>query len=235
LTIKEGKAMAWKYERNYTEQGYIMNYRKGTKAAAFKNRVLQFKIELVEISPVIWRRILVPFDYNFWDLHVAMQDAMGWLDYHLHHFEIRGKGKKGEAHIGIPDFDRFDEMKEVYPGWEIPLMGYFNDLDITAKYLYDYGDSWHMVRLEGYLCKEKNIKYPLCIAGERACPPEDCGGVGGYYEMLKILSGPMNAEYKEMKRWVGKDWDPEKFDKDAIKFDDPYKRWEKAFPEKEQI
>lgn len=223
--------MKSKYEKNFTDRGYTMNYKKGENLSPFKNWVLQFKIELPEILPLIWRRILVPSDYNFWDLHVAIQDSMGWLDYHLHYFEIKGKGKKKEERIGIPDFDRFsDDLPEVFPGWEIPVLNFFNDLGVTSKYLYDYGDSWwHTVQLEGYLFKEKKIKYPICIAGERACPPEDCGGEPGYYEMLKTLSEPDNDDYEDMRTWVGENWDSEKFEKGEIKFHNPYKRWENAF------
>jgi hypothetical protein len=232
--LNKGYKVTNKYSKNFSERGYAMNYRKGVNVAPFKNRVLQFKIELPEILPLIWRRILVPSDYNFWDLHVAIQDSMGWLDYHLHHFEIKGKGKKSEDNIGIPDFEQLGEMKEVFPGWEIPVLNYFNDLGVTSRYLYDYGDSWwHTVQLEGYLFREKKGKYPICIDGERACPPEDCGGERGYYEMLKTLSDSENEGYEEMKTWVGKNWNAEKFDKKAVKFDDPYKRWRKAFLEKD--
>lgn len=227
--------MKSKYDRNFTKNGYIMKYEKGMSVAPYKNWVLQFRIELPEILPLIWRRILVPSDYNFWDLHVAIQDSMGWLDYHLHHFEIKGKGKRVEDRIGIPDFDRFDEIPEVFPGWEIPVLNYYSDLGITARYQYDYGDSWwHTVQLEGYHFKEPKCKYPVCIDGARACPPEDCGGGNGYYEMLKTLSNPEAEEYEEMRMWVGKDWDSEKFEKDAVKFDNPYKRWRGAFLEKDK-
>jgi len=207
-----------------------MNYKKYKGISFLKNRVFQFKIELQEITPLIWRRILVPSDYNFWDLHVAIQDSMGWLDYHLHHFEIRGKGKRNETHIGIPDFDGPPDLQEVCPGWEIPVTAFFNDLGIEAKYIYDYGDDWwHSIKLEGYIYREKNIKYPVCTGGERACPPEDCGGVDGYYHILNALSDPKHDDYSVMKRRVGRNWDPDKFDKNDIKFDDPNKRWRKAF------
>ena len=227
--------MPSKFSKNFTDKGYLMNYKKGLNIAPFNTRVLQFKIELPEILPLIWRRILVPSDYNLWDLHVAIQDSMGWLDYHLHQFIFKGRGKKAEVRIGIPDFDRFyeDESDEVFPDWEIPVLNYFTDLGKTAKYLYDYGDSWwHTVQLEGYLFKDKNIRYPICIDGERACPPEDCGSVPGYYELLKTLSDPKSEDYKDMKTWVGTNWDPEKFDKNSIKFWEPQKRWKKAFLEK---
>jgi hypothetical protein len=195
---------------------------------------MQFRIEIAGIQPLIWRRILVPTDYNFWDLHVAIQDAMGWLDYHQHYFEFKGKGKKKEVRIGIPDFDGSDDLFEIYPGWEIPVATYFKDLGITAEYLYDYGDSWlHTVQLEAYFFKDKKFKYPICIDGDRACPPEDCGGVPGYSELIKSLSNPKNDNYEEMREWVGKDWKSETFDKNGIRFDNPFKRWENAFLSKD--
>jgi hypothetical protein len=172
----------------------------------------------------------VPFDYNFWDLHVAIQDAMGWQDYHLHHFEIKGKGKRKEVRIGIPDFYTFGELPEVYPGWEIAVMAYFNALGVEAVYEYDYGDGWlHTVKLEGYMFKEKGIKYPVCIDGKNACPPEDCGGVGGYYNVIEVLSDPDNDDHEDMRIWAGEDWDPRQFNPDKVKFDNPYKRWQHAF------
>ncbi len=225
--------MPGKYQKNYTDKGYLMKYEKGENVAPYKNWVMQFKIELPEILPLIWRRILVPTDYNFWDLHVAIQDSMGWLDYHSHYFEFKGKGKKKEVRIGIPDFQSPGDLPEVYPGWEIPVLTYFNDLGVTVKYLYDFGDSWwHTVQLEGFFFKDKAVKYPLCIDGERACPPEDCGGVQGYFELIKTLSNPENEDYKEMKDWVGGDWHSESFDKNAVKFYNPYQRWKKAFLER---
>jgi hypothetical protein len=221
------------YEKNFTDRGYLLNYKRPRRHSIFKNQVYQFKIELEEISPTIWRRIIVPSDYNFWDLHVAIQDSMGWNDSHLHHFEIRGKGKRKATHIGIPDFDRMSDMEEVCPGWEIPVFVYFNELGIKAKYEYDYGDGWmHTVQLEGYLYKEKETKYPICIGGERACPPEDCGGVDGYYNVLKTISDIANDDYEDMKIWAGQDWKPDWFYKDLVKFDDPHKRWKGAFLEK---
>jgi hypothetical protein len=220
------------YDKNFFDGGYYMNYRSEKTSAFLKNKIYQFKITLKEISPVIWRRIQVPAWYNFWDLHVAIQDAMGWTDSHLHHFEIKGKGKIKKSLIGIPDFSGSGELPEVFPGWEIMMYSYFNDLGITAEYLYDYGDNWvHEVVLEGYLYPEKGVKYPVCLGGERACPPEDCGSVDGYYNVLSTLADKKNDDYKSMRTWVGRNWDSEKFDKDKVKFDNPFKRWEYAFLE----
>lgn len=222
--------MILKYRKNYTQSGYLMNYKKAPKVAYYKGCVLQFRIELDEITPLIWRRILVPSEYNFWDLHVAVQDAMGWLDYHLHHFEIKGKSKRKTDAIGIPDFELINDSFEIFPGWEIPVFQYFSDLGQKARYIYDYGDNWiHTVMLEGYIYREKGVKYPLCIDGARACPPEDCGGPYGYANLLEILANPAHEEYEDMITWAGKTWHAEKFDKNAVVFDPPYRRWVNAF------
>ena len=144
--------MASRFEKNFTDKGYLLKYEKLSSHSSLKNQVLQFSIALQGIEPEIWRRIQVPADYNFWDLHVAIQDAMGWQDYHLHHFEIKGKGKRKEVRIGIPDFDGSGELPEVFPGWEIAVITYFNALGVEAVYEYDYGDGWlHIVKLEGYM------------------------------------------------------------------------------------
>lgn len=222
--------MTSQYQKNYTEKGYLMHYKTSLDIPMLKKQVFQFYVEMPDITPKIWRRIQVPGHYNFWDLHVAIQDAMGWLDYHLHHFTIRGKGKRTEALIGIPDFEGIGDLPEVFPGWEIPLYLYFNALGVEANYLYDYGDDWmHRVKLEGYMYKEKGVKYPVCVGGERACPPEDCGAVPGYYNVLETLANPKHPDHRDMRTWVGKDYDPEKFNPETVRFDNPFKRWENAF------
>jgi hypothetical protein len=198
------------------------------------NIVYQFRIELREIEPTIWRVIQVPSEYSFWDLHVAIQDAMGWLDYHLHTFRFRMPHKRKDTEIGIPD-DEFSDH-EVLPGWKIPIIRYFTEPGKSAIYNYDYGDNWlHYVLLEGILLKEKGVKYPLCIGGERACPPEDCGGVSGYYELLKILSDRDHPEYEDYIEWLkghAKNYfpyEPNNFDPGKVAFWDPKKRWKIAF------
>ena len=118
----------------------------------------------------------MPVEYTFWDLHVAIQDSMGWLDSHLYSFRFRPKHKTKTIQIGIPNED-WDEVP-VLAGWEVPIRLYLTDPGQTIQYLYDFGDHWmHDVLLEGILIKEKDVKYPIRIAGERACPPEDCGSI----------------------------------------------------------
>jgi len=194
------------------------------------DRVFQFKITINEITPIIWRRIVVPESYSFWDLHVAIQDALGWLDYHLHVFKMRRKHSSKTTEIGIPNEDRFEEEPEILAGWDIPIADYFYDVGVTADYDYDFGDGWqHEIVLEGILLREKGQKYPQCRGGENACPPEDCGGVPGYYRLLEVLSDPKDDEYDEMVAWLGKKYNPQEFIPDKVKFDNPKKRWENAF------
>ena len=191
------------------------------------NQVYQFKITLQGIRPPIWRRIQVPETYTFWDLHVAIQDAMGWSDYHLHEFRILNPSTGLEVNIGLPD-EELD--KEILTDWNQKIADYFTMENSSADYIYDFGDNWeHKIQLEKILPREQNVNYPVCIKGKRACPPEDCGGIGGYYNLLEIISDPENEEYEEMMEWVGGKFDPEHFDVKEVSFDDPDKRRKTAF------
>jgi len=194
------------------------------------NLIFQFKITLKGTEPAIWRRIQVSEAYSFWDLHVAIQDAMGWLDCHLHAFRIRRKQARKATLIGIPDEYGFEEDPEILAGWEIPIAANFHDPGDTADYEYDFGDGWdHEIMLEGILLRQKGQKYPQCSDGAQACPPEDCGGVPGYYRMLEVLSNPDDEEHGEILEWLDGAYDPQKFAPGEIKFDNPTKRWKRAF------
>lgn len=194
------------------------------------NRVYQFKISLKDITPIVWRRIQVPIVYNFWDLHVAIQDSMGWLDYHLHQFSIKRPHAHKTVEIGIPDDEGFNNDIEILPGWDIDISSYFTDLGVSAFYLYDFGDGWeHDILLEGIIIKEKGVKYPRCVGGENKCPPEDCGGVPGYFNFLEAALNPSHKEHKQMIEWYGKRFDPNEFNPQEVRFDNPRKRWKKAF------
>jgi len=194
---------------------------------ATKRVVYQFKVELLNTSPSIWRRVQVPEKYSFWDLHVAIQDAMGWLDCQLHAFRF-GKSRFPSWEIGIPTDEDFGNTK-VLAGWDIAMTERF-DVGTSCTYEYDFGDGWsHELILEGVILAEKGRRYPVCIEGEQACPPEDCGGVPGFYRLLNVLADPREEEYEDMLRWIGGDYDPSYFDPSAVKFDSPRKRWDYAF------
>ncbi|MDI3524632.1 MULTISPECIES: plasmid pRiA4b ORF-3 family protein [unclassified Kosmotoga] len=191
------------------------------------DHVYQFKITLKGIKPPIWRRIQVPETYTFWDLHVAIQDAMGWLDYHLHEFEIINPSTGLKVNIGIPDEDF---GRDVLPGWKQKIADYFSMENPKANYTYDFGDNWeHKIELEKILPREKGVTYPVCIKGKRACPPEDCGGVWGYEELLEAIKDPAHERHEELLEWLGEDFDPEHFDVNEVSFDDPNKRLKNIF------
>ncbi|NOX09973.1 MAG: plasmid pRiA4b ORF-3 family protein [Gammaproteobacteria bacterium] len=199
-----------------------------------KKNAYQFRIELLGIEPSIWRLIEVSSNYSFWDLHIAIQDSMGWLDYHLHSFSIVPPGKKKKSVlIGMPD-DEFEP--DTLPGWDVPLAQYFFDPGDEAMYEYDFGDGWnHRVVLEGIYLQKDGVRYPNCIDGKRACPPEDCGGATGYYQLLEALADPDHEEYEGMIYWLSHHaknyhpYDPEGFEPDNVEFDDPEERLKKAF------
>jgi hypothetical protein len=197
---------------------------KDPRATDYEN-IYQFKITLEGTENPIWRRIQVPESYSFWDLHVAIQDAMGWEDYHQHEFRIKTPGKEEMTVIGIPDrsYKRFGI--KVLPDWNMKITKYFSMEHPFADYQYDFGDSWdHEILLEEILPVDKNYDYPRCIDGTGACPPEDCGGFLGYNTILKALREPENKKFKDLLLSLGKDFDPEKFDKNKIVFDDPVAR-----------
>ena len=140
--------------------------------------LLRFRVELVGISPLVWREVLVPARYSFWDLHVAIQDAMGWLDCHLHEFRI-GRPFRGDALlIGIPSDEVWDDSPEVQPGWDIPVIDFLSESGDLAEYEYDFGDGWvHQVTLLTVEPREKGQRYPKCDAGEPAGSKQSLGSV----------------------------------------------------------
>jgi len=190
------------------------------------NEVYQFKISLNNTKPSVWRRIQVPSSYSFWDLHVAIQDSMGWLDYHLHIFEIKNPKSNRIIEIGIPDEDDDLFDRKVLADHKEKILNYFDDVNNKARYEYDFGDSWiHTIKLEKTLPLKIEEKYPKCIAGRMACPPEDCGGIGGYYHLMEVLNNPKDEEYSEMLDWLGEEFMPEEFDPKDVIFDDPKERF----------
>jgi hypothetical protein len=206
--------------------------RKPPSRRARPKLVHQFLVVLTGIDPLVWRRIQVPETYSFWDLHVAIQDAMGWLDYHLHEFRLLDADEKRVVSIGIPTDDD-PEDRPVIAGWEVPVSRFFDRRGLhapPAMYAYDFGDDWeHALVHEGVGSAESSFTYPRCISGARRCPPEDCGGVHGYAEFLEALADADHPEHAAMRRWSGGAYDPSVFDPKAVVFGDPRKRWKKAF------
>lgn len=200
-----------------------------------KGLTMQFRVALKGIEPEVWRRIVVPAEYSFWDLHVAIQDAMGWLDYHLHAFLVRNPDTGQVDQIGIPE-GPFEYDDEYLPGWEVPIERYFREPQDRADYEYDFGDEWqHEIVLEKIASRVPGKKYPMCLDGARACPPEDCGGVHGYQEMLTALRDPLHEQHEDFLEWVGGQYEPDAFSAKKVRFDDPGKRWRNAFDSDEPV
>jgi hypothetical protein len=192
-------------------------------------QVYQFKFELKDVNPPIWRRILVPADYTFWDLHVAIQDAMGWQDYHLHEFRIADPRMGSQFSIGIPDQEIVDDP-QFLASWEIAIAELFSSDNPDALYIYDFGDWWeHSVVFENVFAVQADVDYPTCVGGERACPPEDSGGPMGYELFLEAIADPDHEAHQQYEEWIGGEFNPEQFDPKKIKFDDPTVRWNIAF------
>lgn len=196
--------------------------------------VYQLRITLFDTAPKIWRRILIPTSATFWDLHSAIQDVFQWNHSHLHQFAYHDKLFKKYLIFGIPTAD--DEILDliVYPSWKYKISKYLNLEEPDITYIYDLGDNWmHMIALENIIPAEKCTKYPVCLAGKRNSPPDDCGGVQGYQAMLEVLADRNHEEYKETKDWVasikGGPFDPKHFEPAEVQFVDPKQRYRESF------
>jgi Plasmid pRiA4b ORF-3-like protein len=194
-------------------------------------QVHQFLVALSQTDPLVWRRLQVPEHYSFWDLHVAIQDAMGWLDYHLHEFVLHHPRTGREQRLGIPG-EEFPDQRPVLPDWKVRVSDYVTEEAPLVLYVYDFGDDWrHALAYEGTWPAQPGRTYPVCLAGARACPPEDVGGVNGFAEFLEAIADRKHPEHTEDLRWAGGSYDPAVFAPEKVKFDDPQERLRRAFEE----
>jgi hypothetical protein len=165
--------------------------------------VYQLKVTLQDIKPPIWRRIQVRGDITLLKLHKILQAAMEWEDYHLHQFIV------GETYYAIPSpedpwpretkNERRARLFQLAPAEKARFI-----------YEYDFGDSWrHEIVVEKILNPEKIPEHPVCLGGRRSRPPEDCGGIGGYYDFVEAVSNPEHPEHDGMLDWAGGEFDPE--------------------------
>jgi hypothetical protein len=172
------------------------------------SEVYQFKITLLDSDPTIWRRIQVA-DCTLDKLHEHIQTAMGWTNSHLHHFRI-GEQLYGDPRLVGGDFDDMDyeDSTTTLLSEILPKSGQ----RFAFGYEYDFGDGWqHEILFEGKLRADPGATYPLCVEGERACPPEDIGGVWGYAEFVEAIKEPDHERHDELLEWVGGSFKPEKF------------------------
>lgn len=181
----------------------------GIGAIPIGKRLYQFKITLNDSEPTIWRRIQVR-ECTLDKLHEHIQTAMGWTNSHLHRFRVNEKiyGDPELLDDGFEDDEPFIDSTMLKISKIVPKDG----KQMRFVYEYDFGDGWrHDVLFEGCLSIETGVRYPICLEGDRNCPPEDVGGMGGYAEYLEALADPSHEQHDEMLQWRGQ-FDPEAFD-----------------------
>lgn len=173
----------------------------------------QLKVSLRYIKPPIWRRVLVPDNWLLGDLHPVLVSVMGWGGYHLHAFRFGGGFNPVEYsthQIVMECAPRVLDENSVLLAHVIRRKGQ------TFSYEYDFGDSWqHEIKVEKILPYDPTVRLPVCLAGERACPPEDCGSFPGYADVLRVLAKAESEEDREFRKWVGT-YDPESFDLETV-------------------
>ena len=173
------------------------------EASSSHDQVLQLKVHLVGISPMVWRRLLVTSETTIAQLHHILQIAVGWEDYHLHRFTIWGK----EYGIGYEGGTGFADDP-----WQVRLGDLGLRVDDAFHYEYDFGDGWnHQIRVEKIQDREPKKKCPRCIDGGRACPPEDSGGPWAYQEALHVLKNRWGPDRRIVLENLGRDFDPAVF------------------------
>ncbi|MHB0947955.1 MAG: plasmid pRiA4b ORF-3 family protein [Gemmatimonadaceae bacterium] len=169
-----------------------------------KQPILTLKVAIRHIRPPIWRRVEVPPDISLFQLHHVLQAAFGWTDSHLHQFNHRGTYYSApEREFGMPtSSERQTRLGDLLRRPKDRLL-----------YEYDFGDGWeHDVVVESITEAVPGLRYPRVIAGRRACPPEDVGGVSGYAQLLEAIRDRAHEEHESMLDWVGGNFDPERFD-----------------------
>jgi hypothetical protein len=175
-------------------------------------RLWQVTITIADIEPAIWRRLLLPEDLNFAQLHEVIQAAFGWTDSHLHHFIVGG------LVVGAPEFDEDGyNSHQTFNASEVFLRDLLiHDLDaVKILYEYDFGDGWrHWIAFDSQLIEQPGEIYPQIVDGRRSAPPEDVGGPPGYDSFLEAWRDPTHEEHKAMRTWAGRAFDPDAFDRD---------------------
>ena len=204
------------------------------------NNVFHLRITLNGTKPPIWRRVAVASDITLGQLHEVIQIVMGWTNSHLHQFMLKDTSlKQGpEAIARLTAEDRRDEIFTASRGIRVfvPCGPECGGLDLDGEdedvftlavvcpkakskltYQYDFGDGWeHIIEVQKIVEATEGIEYPVCLAGKKACPPEDCGGVWGYYDFLEAVADPKHEQHEDMLEWLGGPFDPEAFDLDEV-------------------
>jgi len=182
-----------------------------TKRINTAQDIYGIKVTLLGTKPPIWRRLLVPASMTLAKLHDVLQTAMGWHDCHMHEF------RAGERHFGRPDPEDISMGMQVENERNIRLSSVLRRPGAKLIYTYDFGDNWeHAIVLEKLLPLMPGTTDPICIDGSLACPPDDCGGIPGFYELVDALADPNHEQHQEMRDWIGGDFDPQAFSVEEV-------------------
>ena len=183
-----------------------------SKEKAVLPEIYQLKITLLGTDPPIWRRLLVPAEFTLAQLHHVLQVAMGWSDDHMHGFSV-GKRRIGPIN---PEGQFMDDLEEEDER-TVTVSDVLAKVGSKVTYTYDFGDDWdHVMVLEKRLPFDPNLTYPVCTDGQLACPPEDCGGVYGFYDLVEARADPNHSRHQEMFDWLEGDFDPQAFSVDNV-------------------
>ena len=165
--------------------------------------IYRIHVSLLDIKPPIWRRIELSSQTTLRQLHRILQIAMGWENSHLHEFLV------GRHRYGVAD-PTYDEPGDVIAEGKVRLSEVLSTPGAQIHYVYDFGDYWqHAVMLEEIEPARLDIEYPRVLDGARSCPPEDCGGTGGYADLLDILTDPNHEDFQHMREWAGEKFSAE--------------------------
>lgn len=169
-----------------------------------ESKIYQLYVELVDSHPPIWRSFQVPGQFTLAQLHEILQTVMGWQNCHPHLFRL------GAKRYGVPALKQRPPVEDEAT---ITLSEVLSPRSQPLFYTYDPADGWlHQIELDRTFKAEPDQVYPVCLDGERACPPEKSGGVWGYEGLLDRLSDHDDPHYEELLEQIGLDFDPEKFD-----------------------
>jgi Plasmid pRiA4b ORF-3-like protein len=188
----------------------------------------QFKIQLSGLKdPKVWREFIVNENITFHDFHDIIQECMGWGNYHMYQFSPTGYDSYPCMELKTPDSEsEFSPISNLRKGYELTydsskakLSDYFNTKGQKITYIYDFGDDWkHILSLKKIWPSKTD--HPMLVAAEGKCPPEDCGGIWGYEELIETVSDPKHREYEDLREWLdmeeGDVWDAAQFDMVAV-------------------
>lgn len=174
------------------------------------DQIATIRIELTDTDPLIWREAEVPTSITLKTLHAVIQAVFRWKNYHLWEFSL------GKRRYGPPSDDDWRD-EPLVDASKIRLVDLIGPRKTTIGYLYDFGDSWeHRLTVANVRAADPDLAYPRYIGGEHNGPPEDCGGLPGFYDKLDGLADPGHPDHAEIKRWL-RGYDPEKIDETSIK------------------